>query len=550
MLAAVSGKDVAVWTCVAPDADETPPDRTFAALATVRALAFSVPPKGADGAAARTLLAAGDSSGSILVWDVGAGTPVLRERRAHRAGAAVTCLAFNPAQGGMLVSGGRDGSVIVCQVDAEPAGVVTVIPVGDPVTALGFSDNGLRLAVGTARGNVYVHAVSRLGQALFEMQLPGSGLAAAVSGCAYAPVPPLRDVQPRPVSTRVAAAAAEEDAPKDGVEEALAEVLPEVSRPAPRRRPSPRVVVQDPDGRRAGGSEDEAEDEVIPLVELDPSGDRPVATSTPVTKLKARQRARSASVSSSSADERKARLAAIRKRFKKPGAATSASESDSAPAKPTIQDNSSVADIVNRYRRDSVAAADKRLAEYQRIVADAKLQRGGESEEDEDDRREEEERKKQAADEAAARLAAAEARKAAAAEDSSSAAHASVVTPAPVSVSGSESGSTVHQSESFKRLQAEAKKAAQESAAHEAAALGITAGDLSQDLTRLIDSRMGIMRAELHDEISGLHIELIRQLHLQLVSISEMMGGKRRESELEEENALLRAEVERLKKQH
>jgi hypothetical protein len=105
------------------------------------------------------LLAAGSVAGDLLLWndasDAGAfaSTPPARLTACHRA--ALTGLAFSPANRQLLCSGGLDRRLVF--VDVEQRSVVREISAAASLSAVAFRADGYTVAAGTSTGSVLIY---------------------------------------------------------------------------------------------------------------------------------------------------------------------------------------------------------------------------------------------------------------------------------------------------------------------------------------------------------------------------------------------------------
>lgn len=150
------------------------PASTTGKASVAKRLAFS-----ADG----TLLAAGSSDGDLpgrlWVWRVGVAEPPLRTLTDQQG--VIQCLAFGP--GHRLASASTDGTVLVRDLDASPAGDGAPPPpvfsgrVRDP-RSLVYAADGALLAVGDGRGGIRIwHPSTGGGAEGTELTVPGPGRA-------------------------------------------------------------------------------------------------------------------------------------------------------------------------------------------------------------------------------------------------------------------------------------------------------------------------------------------------------------------------------------
>jgi hypothetical protein len=104
------------------------------------------------------LLAAGSVAGDLLLWSHAvdsalSATPPTRIAACHRA--ALTGLAFSPANRQLLCSGGLDRRLVFCDVDQRA--VVREIATAAAVAAVAFRADGFTVAAGTNTGSVLIY---------------------------------------------------------------------------------------------------------------------------------------------------------------------------------------------------------------------------------------------------------------------------------------------------------------------------------------------------------------------------------------------------------
>src|SRR5262249_49941447 len=101
-----------------------------------------------DGA---SVLAAGTSSGAILVWEPGRSDPLRHYRGVHRGETRVAALSLGEAV--VLASGGRDGWL--CLWSGDLARTELVVPIGESIRGIGQLESG-DIGVATLRGMVTI----------------------------------------------------------------------------------------------------------------------------------------------------------------------------------------------------------------------------------------------------------------------------------------------------------------------------------------------------------------------------------------------------------
>ena len=102
----------------------------------------------------KSLLGTATSDGSVYIWDVNATEkPSIAFPNQHKA--ACTGVAFSPVNHVLFASASMDGDIVFYDVAQHK--IVKVMPTAAPITSMCFHDDGVTVAVGKANGDVAVY---------------------------------------------------------------------------------------------------------------------------------------------------------------------------------------------------------------------------------------------------------------------------------------------------------------------------------------------------------------------------------------------------------